>query len=166
MAQPRRKYDPRRRAAQLAKSFAKNYAIVWAGTLVANVINLKTGKTVQLSRANVGLITDIKHHWTVYACVMGRGIDNREFITSEQMSFYSKDQNEKTHVIECLSTDIADLVTEQCNNLYNRCNKNLSVNIGWVATPSLTNLTDEQLASYMTELGAWDFLAKWETTIK
>lgn len=158
MKKPRRKYSPKRQAFKLSKSFSQKYAIVWAGTLTSQVVRISTSNSVQLQKCEVEAITTVPHRWRVYACVMSRDINGREFIQSEELLFKSGD-----HYIECRSEEISDLVNERCNQLYHSCNKNLSVNVGWIATPAREPLTDKQLSDMMTNIGAWEFLAKWET---
>ena len=49
-------------------------------------------------------------------------------------------------------------------DLRNSCNQQNIVNVGWVATTSDKDISDESISEMMTDLGAWDFLSPVESS--
>lgn len=150
---PRKKYNPMSIALKMAKSFSKRFAIVWAGTLTAQVVSIGTSKPVQLSKSEAYAITDTPHKWKVYLCVMCRDNFGKDYIQTQELVFTN----------EYYSSEVSDIVTDKLNDFYRTCNQNHRVNVGWIATTSEKDLSDRALAEMMTDIGAWSFLALWET---
>ena len=60
---------------------------------------------------------------------------------------------------EYYSEFIGDIINDTMIDLRNSCNQQHIVNVGWVATTSDKDISDESISEMMTDAGAWDFLS-------
>lgn len=149
-----KKYNPKARAIALSKAFAKKYAVVWAGTLEAQIVKLSALKPVLLKQSEALAISNVPHKWQVHLCCMLRDHTGRDYIQVQELRF--------SH--EYLSCDTSEIVNDHMKSFVKTCNSNHVVNVGWVATTSEEDLSDEKISKMMDNIGAWDFLAKHEVT--
>lgn len=150
-----KRYNPTARAIGYAKSYSKQFAIAWCGPeRKAEAYKLKTMSRVLLKPSEAMALTQVTHKWKAHIVVILRDHTGRDYIQAEELVFPQ----------ELYSDEISDVVNEHMHAFIKSCNANHFVNTGWVATTSDTEITDEAISKMMDNLGAWDFLAKFEAT--
>ena len=80
MKKRNKKYNPHRTAIHFAKSYTKNFAMVWAGTLDAKIYNIKNNSKAILTQAKMDALTKISHKWQVHVAVLLRDNNGRDYI--------------------------------------------------------------------------------------
>lgn len=152
MKKRNKKYNPRAKAFTLARVFAQKFVIAWAGTIEAQIMRRRNFEKETLTMREVNALNQVPHKWQVHVLCTLRDHCGRDYIQSQELIFNN----------EYYCADISDLVNEKMHEFVKTCNQNHMVNVGWVATPCMNELSDEDLAKIMDKLGAWDFLAKHE----
>ena len=156
MKKRNKKYNPHRTAIHFAKSYTKNFAMVWAGTLDAKIYNIKNNSKAILTQAKMDALTKVAHKWQVHVTVLLRDNNGRDYIQTQELRFTQ----------EYYSEFIGDVINDTMIDLRNSCNQQHIVNVGWVATTSDKDISDKAISEMMTDAGAWDFLSPIEAKEK
>ncbi len=149
MKKRNKKYNPHRTAIHFAKSYTKNFAMVWAGTLDAKIYNIKNNSKAILTQAKLDAMTKVAHKWQVHVAALLRDHEGDDYIQTKRLIFKQ----------DYYSEFIGDFINDTMIDLRNSCNQQHIVNVGWVATTSDKDISDEAISEMMTDAGAWDFLS-------
>lgn len=154
MSKPRnKKYSPHARAVATAQAYLKNRLIAYCGTKLATVYKIASLKQVKLTQLEALAISEVSHKWNIYLLIMCRDHCGRDYTKAYPMD-----------LMYCKVDLINDYVQKELVKWLKEANEQHVVNIGWIATGNEYALTEQQIDTVMTDMGAFEFLAKHETS--
>ena len=141
----------------LARKNVRNLGITLLPGDKCEIINMNTLNSPSMNREQAVAVmrdmTEVKHNWSVLLFVCGRcpieGSYWKTFDTSPPGKFYS----------EQLEESLREHHTEMVKNF----NKQQFVSLGWIARPVDAMYDNDVMYDLFMKLGAWEFLAPWET---
>jgi len=137
-----------------ARKRVRNLAITLLPGDKISVINMNTLKMPIVPDAKSLMIdmTQVKHNWSVLLCIFGRCP-----VTGEYWKTLDVSPGQLIY-----SNQIEDSLREHHEGMVNNFNKKHFVSIGWIAKPNKHEFNNDDMYKLFQELGAWDYLAKWE----
>lgn len=145
-----KKHNRKKRTDHLSRGAVKNLATVFIlnEDKYANLIDLRTGKTVTIDSTLDEAIRKVEHLWSIMTavfCVKSCG---------EQYIKYKILHSERP----CIQAHLDTTASENHANLIRSCNENHIIGIGWIATPykyDFPDELDEFYESIFDRYGAW-----------
>lgn len=139
-----------------ARKNVRNLAIALLPGDKCSIINMNTMKAPSMSKQKAVAIMhdfcEIKHNWSVLLCLFGRTQAGEEYWETLDVAppgkFYSNQINDSLR--EWHEKMLADFNDQQF------------VSIGWIAKPNSGLFDNDSIFDLFKELGAWEYLARWE----
>ncbi len=153
----RKKHNPIKRYHAIAKAKLKNKIVTFLvnGTPYAE-LRTKEGKLLNITQDTVDILEKVPHRWSVVCVVLCKSEIGDIYLQTQMLPTTSK----------YYKRDLTELCNATHQRLVKEANSNHLVTAGWVASPEPREFSDEYLLALFEHLGAWKYLAKWETTIK
>ena len=153
----RKAHNPAKRYALLARQLFKNcgMAFVAGDDKKCHAFNLKTGKRETFNDVMAMALDAASFKWYVEMSVICRDQQNNEYIVhhSEVLGEYYNHKD----------TALADYLTKMHNEALKQCNSLHVITVAWVRVPVFRDYIDlEVLDTIYRELGAFNYLSKWE----
>ena len=148
-----KKYNPMKGALASARVGLKNLA-VWhsqktESDYTAELVNVKTYRTIPVGESTVFAITKIRHKWQVLLLAISIDNDGRKYFKVDPVQV----------VNEMYQSDLAEYLDKRHKDFVSKSfNKNHLTNVAWVAVPNgfeADKITDQQIDELITEKGAW-----------
>ena len=148
-----KKYNPIEGAKRAARMGLKNLA-VWhsqktESDYTAELVNVKTYRTIPVGESTVFAITKIRHKWQVLLLAIGIDNDGRKYFKVDPVQV----------VNEMYQSDLAEYLDKRHKGFVAKSfNKNHLTNVAWIAVPNgfeADKITDQQIDELITEKEAW-----------
>lgn len=149
-----------KRKALIARAMLKNLcvAMVMDGKEThCQVFNYKVGKRVPVTQQLANLIANLPWEWYIEYSVICRDQSGKEYVVSEPVYCHSAYR-------QC-DPRLSDFLNKNHLAFYNKQNPLHVITLAWVAVPNIgdkVELPIETLDKIYTELGAFEYLSKWE----
>ncbi|QAY18011.1 hypothetical protein [Pseudoalteromonas phage C7] len=153
MSRKGKKYNPVEAAKRAARVGLKNLA-VWhshntESDYTAELVNVKSYKTIPVGESTVFAITKIKHKWQVLLLAIGEDGSGKKYFKVDPVQIIN----------EMYQSDLAEYLDARHKDFVAKSfNKNHLTNVAWLAVPNgfeADKLTDRQIDELITAKGAW-----------
>ena len=139
---------------RLSNIFTRDVGVVNLPGDNSHVVDLKTLKVEDnISKQRAFDITGHQHKWTVLLCVFGRANDGTEYFKTEEV----------VSPRICYQSEIDDSMNALHQKLYEDFSKQHFVSLGWIASPHDREFDLDDMFNLFKNLGAFEYVAKWES---
>jgi len=146
------KHNMQLRQQRFNESMLRQFSISFIGAEKCNIIKSKDGQLINADLKLIQLFTKFPYKWSVYIAVFYRDQHGKDYMKSELAILPDYRYQ----------ADISEALCDLHMDLAKRGNEKHFVNVGWMASPTGHQWSEEEAASVFDKLGAWSTLAQWE----
>ena len=150
----RKSNNPQRRLNRLGKAVLKGCAITFlAGSDgLCKMVEIKTRKPFKAGFSLAKTIESGRYSWSVYCAVFCRDQTGKEYMKSVVINTMD----------DCRQNDLVETLHHHHLALLEDCNKSHTLNVGWLASPTAHEWTEQDAGAIFSKMNAWNFNAEWE----